>query len=121
MVLKIDPNADIIYSDKVLVYIKDKKAYIFDASSAKTRKYKFKNNEKMNDAAGDLISPYRGALFVNNSSDNNIKVLNSKGNVIKNIRNQEIQSVHKTKEGNVVIITKNDSKKTQTYGLYIAK
>ena len=120
-VLKIDSKADIIYSDRVLVYIKDKKAYIFDASSAKTRKYKLKNNEKMNDAAGELISPYRGALFINNSSDNNVKVVNSKGNVIKNIRNAEIQSVHKTSNGNVVIIVKNDAKKTQTYGLYIAK
>ncbi|MBO6195121.1 MAG: hypothetical protein J6O56_02100 [Bacilli bacterium] len=120
-VLKIDSNSDIIYSDRVLVYIKDKKAYIFDASSSKTRKYRLKNNEKMNDASGDLISPYRGALFINNSSDNNIKVINSKGNVIKNIKKAEIQSVHKTSDGNVIIITKNDMKKIQTYGLYIAK
>ena len=120
-VLKISADSDIIYSDKVLVYINNSKAYIFDASSGKTRKYKMKNNEKMNDAAGDLISPYRGVLFINNSTNNNIKVVNSKGNVIKNIRNAEIQSVHKTSDGNVVIIAKNDSGKTQTYGLYIAK
>lgn len=120
-VLKIDSSSDIIYSDKVLVYIKNKKAYIFDASSSKTRKYRLKNNEKMNDAAGDLISPYRGALFINNSSDNRIKVLNSKGNVIKNIKNAEIYKVYKTSDNNVVIVTKNDTKKIQSFGLYIAK
>ena len=120
-VLTIDSDSDIIYSDKVLVYIKDKVAYIFDASSAKVRKYKFKNNEKMNDASGDLISPFRGALFINNSVNNYVKVLNSNGKAIKKIKKAEIQSVYKTNKGNVVIIVKDDTGKVQNYGLYIAK
>lgn len=120
-VLKIDSNNDIIYSDKVLVYIKNRKAYIFDASRGKVRKYKLKNNEKMNDAAGDLISPYRGALFINNSADKYIKIVNSKGNVIKKIRKAEIESVARTSDKNVIIITKNNAKKEILYGLYIAK
>ena len=120
-VLKIDSASDIIYSDKLLVFIKNKKINIFDASKGKIKKYRLKNNEKMNDASGDLIAPYRGALFINNTADNHIKVLNSKGNVIKSIRKVEIQSVHKNKDGNVVIITRNDTGKGQTFGLYIAK
>lgn len=120
-VLNIDSNNDLIYSDKVLVYIDGNKAYIFDASKGKTKKYKLKNNEKMNDAAGDLISPYRGALFINNSADKYIKVVNSKGHVIKKIRKAEIESVKKNSDKNVVIITKDTSKKTINYGLYIAK
>jgi len=120
-VLKINADNDLIYSDKVLVYIDGNKAYIFDASKGKTRKYKLKANEKMNDAAGDLISPYRGALFINNSTDKYIKVVNSKGKVIKKIRKAEIESVKKTSDKNVVIITKDNTKKTINYGLYIAK
>ena len=120
-VLKIDSLSDIIYSDKVLVYIKDRKIYIFDVNSGKTRKYKLKENEKMNDAMGDLISPYRGALFINNSSNNYVKIVNSKGNIIKTIKKAEIMNIHKTSDNNVVIIIKNDTKKTITYGLYIAK
>lgn len=120
-VLKIDSSNDIIYSDKVLVYIKNKKIYIFDSSNSKTRTYKLKKNEKMNDASGDLIAPYRGALFINNSSDNYIKVINRKGNTIKRIKKAEILNIYKTKSNNVVIITKNDIGKAAQYGLYIAK
>ena len=75
----------------------------------------------MNDASGDLIAPYRGALFINNSSDNYIKVINRKGNTIKRIKKAEILNIYKTKSNNVVIITKNDIGKAAQYGLYIAK
>ena len=75
----------------------------------------------MNDASGDLISPFRGALFINNSVNNYVKVLNSNGNAIKKIKKAEIQSVYKTSKGNVVIIVKDDTGKVQNYGLYIAK
>ena len=120
-VIRIDATSDLIYSDKLMVYIKDRIISIFNASTGKTKKYKLKENEKMNDAAGDLIAPYRGALFINNSADNNIKILNSKGNIIKKIKKSEIQNVYKTTDDNVIIITKNDTKKQTLYGLYIAK
>ena len=120
-VLKVESGADLIYSDKLIVYIKDKKAYMFNASTGKTKKYRFRNNEKMNDASGDLIAPYRGALFINNSANNYVRVVNSRGTIIKTIKKAEIQNIYKTKENNVVIITKNDSKNITLYGLYIAK
>ena len=119
--LKVNSTNKLIYSDKVVVYIDGNKAYILDASKGKTKKYKLANNEKMNDAAGDLIAPYRVALFINNSTNKYIKVVNSKGHVIKKIRKCEIEKVVKTTEKNVVIITKDTSKKTINYGLYIAK
>ena len=120
-VLKVESGADLIYSDKLIVYIKDKKAYMFNASTGKTKKYRFRNNEKMNDASGDLIAPYRGALFINNSANNYVRVVNSRGNIIKTIKKAEIQNIYKTKDNNVVIITKNDSKNITLFGLYIAK
>ncbi len=120
-VLKIDANDELIYSDKLIVYINNNKAYILDASKGKIKKYKLRNNEKMNDAAGDIISPYRGALFVNNSTSKYIKVVNRNGKVIKKIKGVEIESVKRNSDKNVVIITKDNTKKTITYGLYIAK
>lgn len=120
-VLKVESGADLIYSDKLIVYIKDKKAYMFNASTGKTKKYRFRNNEKMNDASGDLIAPYRGALFINNSANNYVRVVNSRGTIIKTIKKAEIQNIYKTKDNNVVIITKNDSKNITLFGLYIAK
>ena len=75
----------------------------------------------MNDAAGDIISPYRGALFINNSTNKYIKVVNRNGRVIKKIKNAEIESVKRNSDKNVVIITTDISKKTINYGLYIAK
>lgn len=120
-VLKIDSNDELIYSDKLIVYINNGKAYILDATKGKTRKYKLKNNEKMNDASGDLISPYRGALFINNSTNKYIKVVNSKGRVIKKIKRAEIESVKRNSDKNVIIITKDNTKKTISYGLYLAK
>ena len=120
-VLKIDAKDELIYSDKVIVYINNSKAYILDASKGKIKKYRLKNNEKMNDAAGDIISPYRGALFINNSTNKYIKVVNRNGRVIKKIKNAEIESVKRNSDKNVVIITKNISKKSINYGLYIAK
>ena len=94
---------------------------MFNASTGKTKKYRFRNNEKMNDASGDLIAPYRGALFINNSANNYVRVVNSRGNIIKTIKKAEIQNIYKTKDNNVVIITKNDSKNITLFGLYIAK
>lgn len=119
-VLKVESGNDIIYSDKLLVYIKNKKLYIFDAAKSKTRKYRLKNNEKMNDASGELIAPFRGAIFINNTSDNYFKVLNYKGHSIKKVKKSTISNVYKNKSNNVVIITKKIGKTTE-YGLYIAK
>ena len=44
----------------------------------------------MNDASGELIAPFRGAIFINNTSDNYFKV----GDVVK----------YKDIEGKVIVI-----------------
>ena len=120
-VLKVASKLDIIYSSKVLVYIDGNTVNIFNGSNAKTKTYTLKSNEKLNDASGDLLPPYRGALFINNSTDKNIKVVNSSGKVIKNIKGAEIEKLYYNSDENVVIISKSINGNDIRYGLYIAK
>ncbi|MBR2712271.1 MAG: hypothetical protein IKE73_01030 [Bacilli bacterium] len=120
-VLEIDSKIDLIYSDKLIVYVDKNIVNIFNSSNSKIKKYKLKENEKMNTASGSIISPYRGALFINNSNDNYVKIVNKKGKIIKKIKKAEIENVYYNNQKNVVIITKNDTGKTDLYGLYIAK
>ncbi len=121
-VLEFDSKYEVIYSDRLMVYIdENNKINIFNPSNSKTKKYSLKENEKMNSASGTLISPYRGALFINNSNDNYVKVVNTNGKIIKKIKKAEIQNVYYNNQKNVIIITKNDTGKTNLYGLYLAK
>ena len=120
-VLDINSKLNLIYSDRLIVYVDNNTVNIFNTSNSKTKKYNLKENEKMNTASGSLISPYRGALFINNSNDNYVKIVNKKGKTIKKIKNAEIDSVYYNNQKNVIIITKNDAEKTDLYGLYIAK
>ncbi len=110
------------YSSTNIIYLEDEKLYIYDANKNKMHKYKLKSNEKLNDSTGDIIAPYRGSVFINNSNDKYIKVLNSKANVIKKIKGVELSEIKlNPKTGNVFIITKGTNKTGNVYGLYIAK
>jgi len=120
-VLNINANLQLIYSDKTIVYIDNKNIYIFNGKTEKTKKYVLNDNEKLNDANGSIIPPYRGALFVNNSTDKIVKVVNSNGKTIKTIRQAEIERVNYTSNKNVLIITKRINTPNVTYGLYLAK
>ena len=120
-VVNISSSLDLIYSDKMIAYIDNNKVNMLIGDSGKTKTYKLKENEKMNDASGALVPPYRGVLFINNSSSNYIKIVNQNGSVIRKIAGAEIQNVNLNKDNNVIIITRDDSGKTPLYGLYIAK
>lgn len=110
------------YSNNSIVYIENNTVKMYDINTNKTRNYKLKANEKLNDGLGSVISPYRGALFVNNSSDNYVKVVNSKGRIIKTIKKCQISSVYQNnKNNNVFIIVKSKNKTGNSYGLYLAK
>lgn len=110
------------YTNTNIIYLEDDKIFIYDAAKDKTRKYKLKENEKINDASGDIIPSYKGAVFVNNSTDKYVKVVNSKGKVIKKINKVEIYSVKQSDDNdNVFIIVKGNGKTGNLYGLYIAK
>ena len=121
-VIKVSDNDYFKSSDGNYIYIKENVLYVYNIKKNKTYKYKMRDNEKLNDASGDIISPYRNTIFVNNSSDKYVKVLNFKGNQIKKIKNVEISEVEFNKdEKKAFIIVKKNTKKGSLYGLYVAE
>ena len=121
-VIKVSDNDYFKSSDGNYIYIKENMLYVYNIKKNKTYKYKMRDNEKLNDASGDIISPYRNTIFVNNSSDKYVKVLNFKGNQIKKIKNVEISEVEFNKdEKKAFIIVKKNTKKGSLYGLYVAE
>ena len=115
-------NSNVIYFN----YNNYKFLFMGDAGIEKEKdilnKYKLKDNEKLNAASGSVISPYRNAIFVNNSSDKYIKVINFKGNQIKKIKNLEISSVELNKDNDkAFIIVKKNTNEGSLYGLYVAE
>ena len=119
--LNVKSTVSLVTSDSLITYVENNKIYMLNTSNGKIKNYSLKENEKMNDASGDLISPYRGVIFINNTSDNYFKLVNSKGSIIKTIKKAEIDNVYYTSDKDVVIITRNDTKNIVNYGLYIAK
>lgn len=110
------------YNSTSIVYLKEDKVVMYDVKNLKTRTYKLKKNEKLNDSKGNIIPLYRGTLFINNSTDKYVKIINSKGKVLKKIKNAEISSVKtNTKNNNIFIIVKENGKTGNLYGLYVAK
>ena len=121
-VIKVSDNDYFKSSDGNYIYIKENVLYVYNIKKNKTYKYKMRDNEKLNDASGDIISPYRNTIFVNNSSDKYVKVLNFKGNQIKKVKNVEISEVEFNKdEKKAFIIVKKNTKKGSLYGLYVAE
>ena len=120
--LKVKSGNYLKYSNTSVIYLDEKVVNIYDINTFKTRKYKLKNNEKLNDGLGEMIPPYRGTIFINNSTDNYIKVVNSRGKVLKTIKKAQINSVYQNnKNRNVFIIVKSKGKTGNLYGLYLAK
>lgn len=121
-VIKVSDNDYFKSSDGNYIYIKENMLYVYNIKKNKTYKYKMRDNEKLNDASGYIISPYRNTIFVNNSSDKYVKVLNFKGNQIKKIKNVEISEVEFNKdEKKAFIIVKKNTKEGSLYGLYVAE
>ncbi len=121
-VIKVSDSDYITLNKDHYVYVKDNVLYTYNITKEKTYKYKLKDNEKLNDASGSVISPYRNAIFVNNSSDKYIKIINFKGNQIKKIKNLEISSVELNKDNDkAFIIVKKNTNEGSLYGLYVAE
>lgn len=121
-VIKVSDSDYITLNKDHYVYVKDNILYTYNITKEKTYKYKLKDNEKLNAASGSVISPYRNAIFVNNSSDKYIKIINFKGNQIKKIKNLEISSVELNKDNDkAFIIVKKNTNEGSLYGLYVAE
>lgn len=104
------------------IYLEDNLITIYNVIKDKTYKYELKENEKINDASGDIISPFKDVMFINNSTDKYVKVVNFKGKQIKKLKKVEISDVEiNTKEDKAFIIVKKNSEKGDKYGLYVAE
>ena len=115
-------NVSLMYSTETLMYIENDKVFIINPTDNKTSTYKLKENERINTSDGENIPPYRNTLFINNTVNNNIKIVNVNGKTIKNIKNSTIESVDYNKDTkNVFIITKQVKDNNNYYGLYIGK
>ena len=122
--LKIINNdqASLMYSTETVMYIARNKVYIINPTDSKTSTYTLKENERINTYDGETIPPYRNTLFINNTVNNNIKIVNVNGRVIKSIKNSIIESVDYNKESNnVFIITRQVKNNNNYYGLYLGK
>ena len=86
-------SAALIYSKETVMYVENNRIFIVNPVAKKTRSYKLKNNEKITDNSGENIPPYRNTLFINNTVNKRIKVVNVNGRVVKTIRNSVINSV----------------------------
>lgn len=121
-VIKVSENDYITLNKDHYIYIKNNLLYIYNIEKDKTYKYKLKDNEKLNDASGNVIDPYKNAIFINNSSDKYVKIINFKGNQIDKIKNLEISSVEvKDSNDKAFIIVKKNTKEGSLYGLYVAE
>ena len=111
-----------IYSTDTLIYIYNNKVYIVNPTDNKTTTYKLKVNERLNANDGELMSPYKNTLFINNPVYNYSKVVSTNGFKLRKIRKATIESVNYNKKTkNVIVVTKKIKKNNNLYGLYIGK
>lgn len=114
-VIEIPSSNYITYTNNYIVYLDNNKIKIYNTLKNKTKSYGLKKGEKLNDEFGDIISPYRGVIIINNTSSKNVKVVSSKGKIIKKIKKSEISTVKKNIDGNLLMFVKLKDK----YALYV--
>lgn len=121
-ILKATDDSYLKKSGDSYICLDDNLITIYNVDKDKSYKYKLKENEKMNDGSGNMISAYRNSMFINNSTDKYIKVINFKGKTLKKINNVEITDVEiNADEKKAFIIVKKNTKKGDQYGLYVAE
>ncbi len=123
IIKKIEGNkVSFIYGEDSIIYLGKDKLNIINPVDNRVKNYKLKKNEKINDNSGENIAPYKNSVYINNTVNNYIKVVNANGRAVKRIKNATINSVKYNKKTNsVIIITKRINGNNNSYGLYIAK
>ena len=118
--LKVKMSQNLKNSDDSLIYIDNKKVKMY-SDDFKVKNYSLEKNEKLiNNNTNDIL-PYKGAIFINNTKEKYIKIVNFDGMKIRKIKNSTVESIYQNKEKNVYIIAKKEDKNGTNFGLYLAK
>lgn len=118
--LKVKMSQNLKNSDDSLIYIDNKKVKMY-SDDFKAKNYSLeKNEELMNNNSNDIL-PYKGAIFINNTKEKYIKIVNFDGVKIRKIKNSTVENIYQNKEKNVYIIAKKKDKNGTNFGLYLAK
>lgn len=119
-ILKVKMSQNLKNSDDSLIYIDNKKVKMY-SDDFKVKNYSLEKNEELiNNNTNDIL-PYKGAIFINNTKEKNIKIVNFDGMKIRKIKNSTVESIYQNKEKNVYIIAKKEDKNGTNFGLYLAK
>ena len=119
-ILKVKMSQNLKNSDDSLIYIDNKKVKMY-SDDFKVKNYSLEKNEELMDNNSNDILPYKGAIFINNTKEKNIKIVNFDGMKIRKIKNSTVESIYQNKEKNVYIIAKKENKNGTNFGLYLAK
>ena len=118
--LKVKMSQNLKNSDDSLIYIDNKKVKMY-SDDFKVKNYSLEKNEELiNNNTNDIL-PYKGAIFINNTKEKYIKIVNFDGMKIRKIKNSTVESIYQNKEKNVYIIAKKKDKNATNFGLYLAK
>ena len=119
-IIKVNKNDYLKNIDNYYIYIANNKINIYDIDKNKTNSYTMKDSEKMNDASGSMISPYKQNLVINNSTEKYVKVINFNGKVLKKIDNVELSKFKTNDEAEkAFLIVKKTKNNKDLYGLYV--
>ena len=119
-ILKVKMSQNLKNSDDSLIYIDNKKVKMY-SDDFKAKNYSLEKNEELMDNNSNDILPYKGAIFINNTKEKYIKIVNFDGMKIRKIKNSTVESIYQNKEKNVYIIVKKEDKNGTNFGLYLAK
>lgn len=118
--LKVKMSQNLKNGDDSLIYIDNKNVKMY-SDDFKAKNYSLEKNEELMDNNSNDILPYKGAIFINNTKEKYIKIVNFDGMKIRKIKNSTVESVYQNKEKNVYIIAKKENKNGTNFGLYLAK
>lgn len=119
-ILKVKMSQNLKNSDDSLIYVDNKKVKMY-SDEFKAKNYFLEKNEELMDNNSSDILPYKGAIFINNTKEKYIKIVNFDGMKIRKIKNSTVESIYQNKEKNVYIIAKKEDKNGTNFGLYLAK
>ena len=119
-ILKVKMSQILKNSDDSLIYVDNKKVKMY-SDDFKVKNYSLEKNEELMDNNSNDILPYKGAIFINNTKEKYIKIVNFDGMKIRKIKNSTVESIYQNKEKNVYIIAKKEDKNGTNFELYLAK